>query len=62
MDEADMIVIGDVKHCRERLGRYADLGVNSVMCQAQVGAIPHKDVMESITMLGEEVLPYFQPV
>ncbi len=61
MDEQDMIVIGDPEHCRRKLSHYADLGINSVMSQSQVGAISHYDVMQSISLLGEQVVPYFAP-
>ena len=61
MDSDDMIVVGDPEKCRQKLERYADMGLNSVMCQVQIGDIPHRAVMDSIRLLGTKVRPHFDP-
>jgi alkanesulfonate monooxygenase SsuD/methylene tetrahydromethanopterin reductase-like flavin-dependent oxidoreductase (luciferase family) len=61
LDSDDMIVVGDPEKCRQKLQRYADMGLNSVMCQVQIGDIPHKAVMDSIRLLGTKVRPHFDP-
>ena len=57
----EMVVIGDPAQCRRKLERYADLGLHSVMCQVQIGDLPHDAVMESVRLLGTEVRPHLDP-
>ena len=59
LDSDDMIIIGDPAKCRKKFERYAEMGLNSVMCQVQVGDIPHAAVMESIRLLGRYIVPHF---
>jgi hypothetical protein len=37
--------------------RYADLGVDQLLCYVQFGALPHEAVMRSIELLGTKVIP-----
>ena len=57
----EMVIIGDPEQCRKKLERYADLGLNSLMCQVQIGDLPHEAVMESVGLLGREVRPLIDP-
>lgn len=59
LDSDDMVVMGDPEHCKQKLKHYDEMGANSVMCQVQIGNIPHEAVMSSIRLLGEQVLPEF---
>ena len=54
-----MVVIGDPEHCKQKLRRYEEMGANSVMCQMQIGNIPHPAVMESIRLFGEHIIPHY---
>jgi alkanesulfonate monooxygenase SsuD/methylene tetrahydromethanopterin reductase-like flavin-dependent oxidoreductase (luciferase family) len=54
---ADMIVVGDAERCLEKMKRYADLGVDELICYVQFGYHPHASVMRTIEILGKEVLP-----
>ena len=49
--------MGDPEHCKQKLRRYDEIGAHSVMCQVQIGNIPHEAVMQSIRLLGEHVIP-----
>ena len=54
---ADMIVVGDAERCLAKMKRYADLGVDQLICYVQFGYHPHESVMKTIEILGREVLP-----
>ncbi|MET0143922.1 MAG: LLM class flavin-dependent oxidoreductase [Ilumatobacteraceae bacterium] len=56
-DEADMIIVGDPDQCFEKMKRYADLGVDQLICYIQFGHLPHEAVMRNIELLGTEVIP-----
>jgi alkanesulfonate monooxygenase SsuD/methylene tetrahydromethanopterin reductase-like flavin-dependent oxidoreductase (luciferase family) len=55
--EADMIVVGDPARCFEKMKRYADLGVDQLICYVQFGYHDHASVLKTIELLGKEVLP-----
>lgn len=55
----DSIVIGDVDTCRTKLRKLADLGIDRVMCLKQIGGIAHDDVMRSLRVTGEHLIPEF---
>jgi len=56
-DESDMIVVGDVERCIEKMKRYVDIGVDQLICYSQFGFLPHEAVMRNIELLGKEVIP-----
>jgi alkanesulfonate monooxygenase SsuD/methylene tetrahydromethanopterin reductase-like flavin-dependent oxidoreductase (luciferase family) len=55
--EADMLIVGDPERCFEKMKRYADLGVDQLICYVQFGYHPHESVMRTIELLGKEVIP-----
>lgn len=59
-DEADMIIVGEPERCVEKLVRYAEAGVDQVMCYVQFGKLPHESVMRSLELLGTKVMPALQ--
>jgi alkanesulfonate monooxygenase SsuD/methylene tetrahydromethanopterin reductase-like flavin-dependent oxidoreductase (luciferase family) len=56
-NDQDMIIVGDVDRCIGKMRRYADLGVDQLLCYVQFGALGHEAVMRSIELLGTEVIP-----
>jgi alkanesulfonate monooxygenase SsuD/methylene tetrahydromethanopterin reductase-like flavin-dependent oxidoreductase (luciferase family) len=58
--EADMIVVGDPERCFEKMRRYADLGVDELLCYVQFGDLSGASVRTTIELLGTEVLPELQ--
>jgi len=56
-DEADMIVVGDVDTCYEKMKHYADLGVDQLICYVQFGYHSHESIMRTIELLGKEIIP-----
>ena len=57
MEAIESVVIGDVDACHEKMQAYADVGCDRLMCLMQMGAVPHADVMKSIRLTGEELIP-----
>ena len=42
------------------LERFANLGVDLILCFMEMGRVPHAKTMESIKMFGKYVIPYFK--
>ncbi|MDR7084836.1 alkanesulfonate monooxygenase SsuD/methylene tetrahydromethanopterin reductase-like flavin-dependent oxidoreductase (luciferase family) [Arthrobacter ginsengisoli] len=55
-------VVGDPKAVIERLSRYARMGYTDVILRLQWTGMPQRDVLRSIRLLGEEVLPALDSV
>jgi hypothetical protein len=43
--------------CLEKILRYEEAGVDQLLCYKQFGMIPHEKVLESMELLGTEVIP-----
>jgi alkanesulfonate monooxygenase SsuD/methylene tetrahydromethanopterin reductase-like flavin-dependent oxidoreductase (luciferase family) len=56
-NSADMIVIGDAETCIRKMKRYADLGIDELICYVQWGYLDNKDILKTIEILGKEVIP-----
>jgi alkanesulfonate monooxygenase SsuD/methylene tetrahydromethanopterin reductase-like flavin-dependent oxidoreductase (luciferase family) len=39
--------------------RYADLGVDQLICIVQVGRVHHEDICDSLRLFGKEIIPKF---
>ncbi len=59
LDREDMVIIGDVDHCIEKLEAYRDAGCDRVLVLAQASRIPHDAVLRSIQLFGEHIIPHF---
>lgn len=56
-DNADMIIVGDVDTVVRKMKRYADLGIDQLICYVQFGYLSHESVTRTIEILGREVIP-----
>jgi alkanesulfonate monooxygenase SsuD/methylene tetrahydromethanopterin reductase-like flavin-dependent oxidoreductase (luciferase family) len=56
-NDADMIVVGDPAMCLEKMLKYAELGVDELICYVQFGSLPHESIMKTIEILGTEIIP-----
>jgi len=52
-----MIVVGDPETCIGKMLKYAELGVDQLICYVQFGYLPHESVMRTIELLGTKVIP-----
>jgi alkanesulfonate monooxygenase SsuD/methylene tetrahydromethanopterin reductase-like flavin-dependent oxidoreductase (luciferase family) len=57
LEPMESVVIGDVDACRAKLARYAALGTDRLMCLMQFGTLAHAQVMRSLALAGEALLP-----
>ena len=56
----DLIAVGGASEALRIARRYRELGADQVLFFLQYGAIPHAQIMRSIEILGEKVLPEIQ--
>src|SRR4051812_24678206 len=61
-DEADMIVVGDPERCYDKMVKYAELGVDQLICYVQFGYLSHESIMKTIELLGKQILPEIEKV
>ena len=54
----DSLIVGSPDTCRKKLRKYADLGIDRLMCLQQIGSIGDEEVMTSIRLIGE-LIPEF---
>lgn len=57
LDAIDSVVIGDPDTCANKLKRFKDSGMDRLLCLQQFGGLQQDDVMRSIRLIGEEVIP-----
>jgi alkanesulfonate monooxygenase SsuD/methylene tetrahydromethanopterin reductase-like flavin-dependent oxidoreductase (luciferase family) len=57
LEAAGMVVAGDPEHAIEQLRGLTAHGIDHVLCALQAGGVPHPDVMRSIELFGERVIP-----
>jgi hypothetical protein len=62
LEAAGMVVAGDPPHAIEQLRRLTDHGIDHVLCALQAGGVPHPQVMRSIELFGEQVIPALREV
>jgi alkanesulfonate monooxygenase SsuD/methylene tetrahydromethanopterin reductase-like flavin-dependent oxidoreductase (luciferase family) len=60
LDSEDMVIIGDVDHCVRKVERYANAGLDHLICLMQADRIPHERVMRSIELFASEIIPRFR--
>ncbi len=58
--ESGSLMVGSPERVRKVVQNYVDAGVDQLILMVQAGRIPHEKVMQTITLLGEEVLPEFR--
>jgi hypothetical protein len=42
--------------------KYAELGVDQLICYVQFGYLPHESIMKTIELLGKEIIPEIEKV
>jgi alkanesulfonate monooxygenase SsuD/methylene tetrahydromethanopterin reductase-like flavin-dependent oxidoreductase (luciferase family) len=58
LQEAYHLVVGSPQTVLEKLSHMHEvMGFGSLLLEAQAGAMPHKETMRSIELLGREVIP-----
>jgi alkanesulfonate monooxygenase SsuD/methylene tetrahydromethanopterin reductase-like flavin-dependent oxidoreductase (luciferase family) len=57
LDAAGMVIAGSPEYAVERLRKLARTGIDHVLCAVQAGGVPHADVLRTIELMGERVIP-----
>ena len=55
----DSVIIGDLDTCRRKMEMFMDIGIDRLMCLVQMGEVPHAEVLETIGLIGDELIPHF---
>ena len=58
--DSGTLCIGRPERVRDAVQKYVDAGCDQLIVMVQVGRIPHEKVMQTIKLMGEEVIPHFQ--
>jgi alkanesulfonate monooxygenase SsuD/methylene tetrahydromethanopterin reductase-like flavin-dependent oxidoreductase (luciferase family) len=53
----DMVIVGDVEACTEKMKLYADAGADQLICYSEFGHLSHEAVMENLELIGTKILP-----
>ena len=61
LNKQDTVIIGDVDTCRKKMQRYRDIGLDRLMCFQQVGNLSHEAIKKSMRLVGEHLIPEFDP-
>ena len=56
-DEEDMVIVGTPEECLRKFLRYEEIGVDQILCYVNFGHLTHEAVLQSITLLGDYVIP-----
>ncbi len=56
-DREDMVIVGTPEECFAKCLRYEQAGIDQLLCYVNFGHLTHEAVMESITLLGDYVIP-----
>lgn len=57
--DQDSVIIGDVETCRRKIEKFRGVGFDRLMCLMQFGHLSHEQVLGSIRLLGEALIPEF---
>jgi alkanesulfonate monooxygenase SsuD/methylene tetrahydromethanopterin reductase-like flavin-dependent oxidoreductase (luciferase family) len=55
--ESGMVAAGTPEDVLEIFQRFKDVGVDQIIVHMQMGGVPHQEIMKTIELLGNEVLP-----
>jgi alkanesulfonate monooxygenase SsuD/methylene tetrahydromethanopterin reductase-like flavin-dependent oxidoreductase (luciferase family) len=57
LDAAGMVIAGSPEYAIERFQKLAKTGLDHVLCAVAAGGVPHADVIRTIELMGERVIP-----
>jgi alkanesulfonate monooxygenase SsuD/methylene tetrahydromethanopterin reductase-like flavin-dependent oxidoreductase (luciferase family) len=56
-DKEDMVIVGTPEECLAKFLKYEEAGVDQVLCYVNFGHLTHEAVLESVSLLGDYVIP-----
>lgn len=60
MLEGGFVMAGNPDDCARVLDAFDAAGVDQVIVHMQMGNVPHQRIMESIELIGKELIPRYQ--
>jgi alkanesulfonate monooxygenase SsuD/methylene tetrahydromethanopterin reductase-like flavin-dependent oxidoreductase (luciferase family) len=57
LEPLDAVIVGDVDACTAKIKRFAEIGVDRLLCFQQFGGLANEDVLKSMRLVGKEILP-----
>jgi len=57
LEAIESVVIGDVEACRKKIQGYREIGIDRLMCLMSFGFVAQDDVLRSIRLAGETLIP-----
>ena len=57
--DVEGVIIGDIDVCRRKIARHCELSIDRLGCFTQFGGLPHEEIMRSLRLAGEVLLPEF---
>lgn len=57
--QSGAVAIGTPERVRRVCEKYAEAGVDQLILMVQAGRIPHESCMQTIKLIGEEIIPHF---
>jgi alkanesulfonate monooxygenase SsuD/methylene tetrahydromethanopterin reductase-like flavin-dependent oxidoreductase (luciferase family) len=57
--DSNACVLGTPEECAETCHLYQEAGIDTLLCLVNPYRIPHEAVMETIELMGREVIPKF---
>jgi alkanesulfonate monooxygenase SsuD/methylene tetrahydromethanopterin reductase-like flavin-dependent oxidoreductase (luciferase family) len=55
--KSDTIVVGDPEAVFNKMKKYADIGVDQLLCYMQFGNMPSEKIKRSMELIANEVMP-----
>ncbi len=59
-DDAEMVIIGNPDEVIRKMEAYEKIGIDHILCDVDFGHMKHEDIMHSIELLGQYIIPYFK--
>jgi len=59
VEPLDSAIIGDPEHCLKKMKKFAAIGTDRLMCLMQFGHVAHENVLRSIRLTGDHLIPEF---
>lgn len=59
LEAREQLLIGTPEDVIQRMKKYEEAGCTHMMMLMNFGGLPHKEVMKSITLVADEVMPAF---
>lgn len=59
LEPLDSVIVGDVETCRRKMEKYADAGVDRLLCLMQYGGLSHEQTMSSLRLVGDAFVDEF---